>query len=250
VGAHPPTRRETQALGWSGWVSWRGAGGGGSAEVRRGFERTPWTPVVFEPHGETCSSPRPLKTTRRAAKLATRCSNRCGLLKHCAQTMQCWNSNAGTAMLKQQCSKVVTQCSNRCSNPAARARRAGRRRGRHARRVPLLRVQRAPGARVQRRELSAPSRLGRLSGLSVCLCKSVLYGDFAWARRALDSQKRRFPARAVGNQYDERHCVNSCSLSFTPHGACSRGRYVITHRSQSKRAQRYIRLPLFHDAFR
>ena len=38
---------------------------------------------------------------------------------------------------------------------------------------------------------------GRLSALSVFLCKSVLYGAIVWARRALNSQKRRFPARAV-----------------------------------------------------
>jgi hypothetical protein len=37
---------------------------------------------------------------------------------------------------------------------------------------------------------------GRLSGLSVSHSKSVLYGAFVWARRAL-SQKRRFPARTA-----------------------------------------------------
>ena len=36
----------------------------------------------------------------------------------------------------------------------------------------------------------------RLSALSVSLCKSILYGGFVWARRALTHQKRRFPARA------------------------------------------------------
>jgi hypothetical protein len=41
-----------------------------------------------------------------------------------------------------------------------------------------------------------PGHLGRLSGLSVLLCKSVLYGGFVWARGALKHQKRRFPARA------------------------------------------------------
>jgi hypothetical protein len=41
---------------------------------------------------------------------------------------------------------------------------------------------------------------GRLSGLSVFLCKSVLYGAFVWARWALNSQKRLFPARAVYRQ--------------------------------------------------
>jgi hypothetical protein len=42
-----------------------------------------------------------------------------------------------------------------------------------------------------------PGPPGRLSALSISLCKSVLYGIFVWARRALNSQKRRFPARAV-----------------------------------------------------
>jgi hypothetical protein len=38
---------------------------------------------------------------------------------------------------------------------------------------------------------------GRLSAISVLLCKSVLYGAFVWVRRALNSRKRRSPARAV-----------------------------------------------------
>jgi hypothetical protein len=44
---------------------------------------------------------------------------------------------------------------------------------------------------------------GRLSALSVFLLKSILYGAFVWARRALHGPKRRFPARAV------RLCVDS-----------------------------------------
>ena len=42
-----------------------------------------------------------------------------------------------------------------------------------------------------------PGPPGHLSTLSVFLCKSVFYGAFVWARRALNSRKRRFPARAV-----------------------------------------------------
>jgi hypothetical protein len=42
-----------------------------------------------------------------------------------------------------------------------------------------------------------PGRPGRLSAISFFLCKSGLYGAFVWARRALNSRKRRFPARAV-----------------------------------------------------
>jgi hypothetical protein len=42
-----------------------------------------------------------------------------------------------------------------------------------------------------------PGRPGRLSAIRVFLCRSVLYGTFVWARRVLNRQKRRFPARAV-----------------------------------------------------
>ena len=42
------------------------------------------------------------------------------------------------------------------------------------------------------------ARQGRLSGLIVLHSKSVLCGAFVWARRALNSQKRGFSARAVG----------------------------------------------------
>ena len=41
-----------------------------------------------------------------------------------------------------------------------------------------------------------PGPPGRLSALSVFLCKSFFYGAFVWARRALKHQQRRFPARA------------------------------------------------------
>jgi hypothetical protein len=37
---------------------------------------------------------------------------------------------------------------------------------------------------------------GRLSAISVFLLKSILYGAFVWARRALNGPKRRLPARA------------------------------------------------------
>ena len=42
------------------------------------------------------------------------------------------------------------------------------------------------------------ARPGRLSALSVFLCKFVLYGVFVWACRVLNSQKRWFLARARG----------------------------------------------------
>jgi NADPH oxidase len=43
---------------------------------------------------------------------------------------------------------------------------------------------------------NCPGRPGRLSDLSVSHSKSVLYGAFVWARRVLNNQKWRFPARA------------------------------------------------------
>ena len=42
-----------------------------------------------------------------------------------------------------------------------------------------------------------PGAVKRLSALSVFHSKSVLYGGFVWAHRALKHLKRRFPARAV-----------------------------------------------------
>jgi hypothetical protein len=47
------------------------------------------------------------------------------------------------------------------------------------------------------RDASRPGPPGRLSALRVFRCKSVFYGAFVWTRRALNSQKRRFLARAV-----------------------------------------------------
>ena len=44
---------------------------------------------------------------------------------------------------------------------------------------------------VQRRPAGLSGPPGRLSALSVFLCKSVFYGAFVWARRALNSQKWR-----------------------------------------------------------
>jgi hypothetical protein len=53
---------------------------------------------------------------------------------------------------------------------------------------------------------------GRLSALSVFRSKSVLYGIFVWARRALNHRKRRFPARAV----EERHRVDNLQQGALP----------------------------------
>jgi hypothetical protein len=40
--------------------------------------------------------------------------------------------------------------------------------------------------RLDANELTVRARPGRLSALNVFLCKSVLYGIFVWARRALN----------------------------------------------------------------
>jgi hypothetical protein len=53
------------------------------------------------------------------------------------------------------------------------------------------------GSSSRRPRTHCPGPPGRLSALRVFLCKSVLYGVFVWARRALNSQKRRFPAWAA-----------------------------------------------------
>ena len=63
------------------------------------------------------------------------------------------------------------------------------------------------GARTARAQVimivtSARARRGRLSARSVFLYKSVLYGAFVLARRVLNGQKRRFPARADDRRRD------------------------------------------------
>jgi hypothetical protein len=68
-------------------------------------------------------------------------------------------------------------------------------------------VQHTLGRRRQRVEQAeakrhCPGRRGRLSAIRVFVCKSVLYGAFVWARRALAHQKRRFPARADAAKRD------------------------------------------------
>jgi uncharacterized sulfatase len=47
------------------------------------------------------------------------------------------------------------------------------------------------------RTADCPRRPGAVKRPQRFRCKSVLYGAFVWARRALNRQKRRFPARAV-----------------------------------------------------
>jgi hypothetical protein len=56
---------------------------------------------------------------------------------------------------------------------------------------------RAPAETFSQRHRTVRAAQGRLIGISVSLYKSILYGASAWAHRALNSPKRRFPARAV-----------------------------------------------------
>jgi hypothetical protein len=77
-------------------------------------------------------------------------------------------------------------CSCACGWASTRPPRPGRRGGASR----LATATRPPTAPVR-------AILGRLSAISVLLCESVLYGAFVWARRALNSRKRWFPARAV-----------------------------------------------------
>jgi hypothetical protein len=60
-----------------------------------------------------------------------------------------------------------------------------------------------------------PARPGRASGRSVSHRKSILYGAFVWARRALSSQTRRCRARVCfGNgQCSSRACKKDCNAS-------------------------------------
>jgi hypothetical protein len=69
--------------------------------------------------------------------------------------------------------------------------------------------------------LSVRAVPGRVSAISVFLCKSVLYGAFVWAHRALNSQKRRFSVRAVlsddtGFHYIERSHDDGSEPSHVP----------------------------------
>jgi hypothetical protein len=71
--------------------------------------------------------------------------------------------------------------------------------GQHAGRVRVQPLPRARGRHHTVERVRAVRALpGRLSALSVYHSKSLLYGVlyFVWARRALNSPKRRFPARA------------------------------------------------------
>jgi hypothetical protein len=71
---------------------------------------------------------------------------------------------------------------------------------------------------------------GRLSALSVFLCKSVLYGAFVGTCRPLNRQKRRFPARAVRPEpARECHRARHPPRAFGSRSAAARPRVVHAH---------------------
>jgi hypothetical protein len=76
-------------------------------------------------------------------------------------------------------------------------------------------------------DIPCPGRpRGRLSGLSVFCSKSALCGGSVWARRALNSQKRRFPARAVAyihSPYFTTHLILNRSRSIFVEPASTTG---------------------------
>jgi hypothetical protein len=90
---------------------------------------------------------------------------------------------------------------------------------------------------------SCPGPPGRLSTISVLPYKSVLYGVFVWARRALNRRKRRFPARAVGFALDDRF------LDYSWAGAVDRGQaYTLDHLDAGTARSVHIRaIPAFVD---
>ena len=61
---------------------------------------------------------------------------------------------------------------------------------------------------------SGPARPGRLGALCVSLSESGLRGAFVRACRALNSQKRRFPARVVGVCTTK--CIHCCKRDGEP----------------------------------
>ena len=109
-------------------------------------------------------------TAHNVVTVAIMCS------RHNAVTVATYRARLCTVMLSNVCSLT------------SRIARAGAWRPRGA-------SQTRPAAPSPRRPVRA--RPGQLSALSVFLCKSAFYGGFVWARRALSSQKRRFPAREV-----------------------------------------------------
>ena len=70
-------------------------------------------------------------------------------------------------------------------------------------------------AKLNSSKRDCPGRRGWLSAISVFLCKSVLYGAFVWARRALNRPKRRSPARAVDPRARGRALRRQQVLHFT-----------------------------------
>ena len=73
-----------------------------------------------------------------------------------------------------------------------------------------------PPSRGATSRASVRARPGRLSVLSVFHSKSGLYGAFVSACRALNSQNRRFPARAEYRAYDDFTATQFAQVRGTP----------------------------------
>jgi hypothetical protein len=79
-------------------------------------------------------------------------------------------------------------------------------------------------AKFPKRFSACPGPRKRFSALSVSHCKSILYGVFVWVRRALNGQKRRFPARA-DRTFDKDPLLFAgkfgMAVRYLPPGKCS-----------------------------
>ena len=62
--------------------------------------------------------------------------------------------------------------------------------------------------------ITVRARPGRLSALGLLHSKSVLYSTLVWARRVLNSPKRRFPARAVHRRLPPRAAPGAQRVAF------------------------------------
>ena len=64
------------------------------------------------------------------------------------------------------------------------------------------------------REAYSPGRPGAFKQPSRLPLESILYGAFVWARRTLNRQKRRFPARAVTDKSSTPALLKALSSKF------------------------------------
>jgi hypothetical protein len=84
-----------------------------------------------------------------------------------------------------------------------------------------------------------PGRRGRLSAISVFLCKSVLYGAFVWARKVLKHQKHWFPARAALWTAQNAVCLSYPSRAVRSFPPSSHPAAALFHRAPHTTAIRF-----------